>query len=124
MNSRRAGAARSLFTPTGPRLVLHEPEEFPRLAGLPLRLWVNGTLRQDRTGRSTSERSEPWSCFVDLEVVPVDNAMMGRPAAGVAGAFRHDGRLVPGKVRHLLPAWAAHQGPRLLRHRAARIRPP
>jgi 2-keto-4-pentenoate hydratase/2-oxohepta-3-ene-1,7-dioic acid hydratase in catechol pathway len=37
------------FTPTGPRLVLLDPEDFPRLAGLRLRLWVNGELRQDAT---------------------------------------------------------------------------
>ena len=37
------------FTPTGPRLVLLDPEDFPRLAGLRLRLWVNGELRQDGT---------------------------------------------------------------------------
>jgi 2-keto-4-pentenoate hydratase/2-oxohepta-3-ene-1,7-dioic acid hydratase in catechol pathway len=30
------------FTPTGPRLVLLDLEEFGRLAGLRLRLWVNG----------------------------------------------------------------------------------
>jgi 2-keto-4-pentenoate hydratase/2-oxohepta-3-ene-1,7-dioic acid hydratase in catechol pathway len=30
------------FTPTGPRLTLPDPEDFPRLAGLRLRLWVNG----------------------------------------------------------------------------------
>jgi 2-keto-4-pentenoate hydratase/2-oxohepta-3-ene-1,7-dioic acid hydratase in catechol pathway len=35
------------FTPTGPRLVLLGPEDFPRLAGLRLRLWVNEELRQD-----------------------------------------------------------------------------
>jgi 2-keto-4-pentenoate hydratase/2-oxohepta-3-ene-1,7-dioic acid hydratase in catechol pathway len=37
------------FTPTGPRLMLLDPEDFPRLAGLRLRLWVNGELRQDGT---------------------------------------------------------------------------
>jgi 2-keto-4-pentenoate hydratase/2-oxohepta-3-ene-1,7-dioic acid hydratase in catechol pathway len=37
------------FTPTGPRLVLLDPEDFPRLGGLRLRLWVNGQLRQDGT---------------------------------------------------------------------------
>jgi 2-keto-4-pentenoate hydratase/2-oxohepta-3-ene-1,7-dioic acid hydratase in catechol pathway len=37
------------FTPTGPRLVLLDPEDFGRLAGLRLRLWVNGELRQDAT---------------------------------------------------------------------------
>jgi 2-keto-4-pentenoate hydratase/2-oxohepta-3-ene-1,7-dioic acid hydratase in catechol pathway len=37
------------FTPTGPRLVLLDPEDFARLAGLRLRLWVNGELRQDAT---------------------------------------------------------------------------
>jgi len=35
------------FTPTGPRLVLLEGEDFGRLVGLRLRLWVNGELRQD-----------------------------------------------------------------------------
>jgi 2-keto-4-pentenoate hydratase/2-oxohepta-3-ene-1,7-dioic acid hydratase in catechol pathway len=35
------------FTPTGPRLVLLDPEDFGRLAGLRLRLWVNDELRQD-----------------------------------------------------------------------------
>jgi 2-keto-4-pentenoate hydratase/2-oxohepta-3-ene-1,7-dioic acid hydratase in catechol pathway len=37
------------FTPTGPRLVLLDPEDFGRLAELRLRLWVNGELRQDAT---------------------------------------------------------------------------
>jgi 2-keto-4-pentenoate hydratase/2-oxohepta-3-ene-1,7-dioic acid hydratase in catechol pathway len=41
------------FTPTGPRLVLLEGDEFARLPGLRLRLrlrlWVNGELRQDGT---------------------------------------------------------------------------
>jgi 2-keto-4-pentenoate hydratase/2-oxohepta-3-ene-1,7-dioic acid hydratase in catechol pathway len=37
------------FTPTGPRLVLLDADEFGRLAGLRLRLWVNGELRQDAT---------------------------------------------------------------------------
>jgi 2-keto-4-pentenoate hydratase/2-oxohepta-3-ene-1,7-dioic acid hydratase in catechol pathway len=37
------------FTPTGPRLVLLDPEDFSRLPGLRLRLWVNGELRQDGT---------------------------------------------------------------------------
>jgi 2-keto-4-pentenoate hydratase/2-oxohepta-3-ene-1,7-dioic acid hydratase in catechol pathway len=37
------------FTPTGPRLVLLDPEDYGRLAGLRLRLWVNGELRQDGT---------------------------------------------------------------------------
>jgi 2-keto-4-pentenoate hydratase/2-oxohepta-3-ene-1,7-dioic acid hydratase in catechol pathway len=37
------------FTPTGPRLVLLEAEDFGRLPGLRLRLWVNGELRQDAT---------------------------------------------------------------------------
>jgi 2-keto-4-pentenoate hydratase/2-oxohepta-3-ene-1,7-dioic acid hydratase in catechol pathway len=37
------------FTPTGPRLVLLEAGDFPRLSGLQLRLWVNGELRQDGT---------------------------------------------------------------------------
>jgi 2-keto-4-pentenoate hydratase/2-oxohepta-3-ene-1,7-dioic acid hydratase in catechol pathway len=37
------------FTPTGPRLVLLEGDDFARLPGLRLRLWVNGELRQDGT---------------------------------------------------------------------------
>jgi 2-keto-4-pentenoate hydratase/2-oxohepta-3-ene-1,7-dioic acid hydratase in catechol pathway len=37
------------FTPTGPRLVLLGADDFGRLAGLRLRLWVNGELRQDGT---------------------------------------------------------------------------
>ena len=37
------------FTPTGPRLVLLDPEDFGRLTELRLRLWVNGELRQDGT---------------------------------------------------------------------------
>jgi 2-keto-4-pentenoate hydratase/2-oxohepta-3-ene-1,7-dioic acid hydratase in catechol pathway len=35
------------FTPTGPRLVLIDAEDIPRLSALRLRLWVNGELRQD-----------------------------------------------------------------------------
>jgi 2-keto-4-pentenoate hydratase/2-oxohepta-3-ene-1,7-dioic acid hydratase in catechol pathway len=37
------------FTPTGPRLVLLDVEDFTLLTGLRLRLWVNGELRQDGT---------------------------------------------------------------------------
>jgi 2-keto-4-pentenoate hydratase/2-oxohepta-3-ene-1,7-dioic acid hydratase in catechol pathway len=37
------------FTPTGPRLVLLGADDFARLSGLRLRLWVNGELRQDGT---------------------------------------------------------------------------
>jgi 2-keto-4-pentenoate hydratase/2-oxohepta-3-ene-1,7-dioic acid hydratase in catechol pathway len=37
------------FTPTGPYLTLLEPEDFPRLLDLRLRLSVNGEPRQDRT---------------------------------------------------------------------------
>jgi 2-keto-4-pentenoate hydratase/2-oxohepta-3-ene-1,7-dioic acid hydratase in catechol pathway len=37
------------FTPTGPRLVLLDAEDFRRLSWLRLRLWVNGVLRQDGT---------------------------------------------------------------------------
>jgi len=37
------------FTPTGPRLVLLDAEDFTRLSGLRLWLWVNGELRQDGT---------------------------------------------------------------------------
>jgi 2-keto-4-pentenoate hydratase/2-oxohepta-3-ene-1,7-dioic acid hydratase in catechol pathway len=37
------------FTPTGPRLVLLDEEDFTRLSALRLRLWVNGALRQDGT---------------------------------------------------------------------------
>ena len=37
------------FTPTGPHLALLEPEDFPHLLDLRLKLSVNGELRQDRT---------------------------------------------------------------------------
>jgi 2-keto-4-pentenoate hydratase/2-oxohepta-3-ene-1,7-dioic acid hydratase in catechol pathway len=37
------------FTPTGPRLVLLDPEDLRHLSGLRLRLWVNQELRQDGT---------------------------------------------------------------------------
>jgi 2-keto-4-pentenoate hydratase/2-oxohepta-3-ene-1,7-dioic acid hydratase in catechol pathway len=37
------------FTPTGPRLVLLDAADFPRLSGLRMQLWVNGELRQDGT---------------------------------------------------------------------------
>ncbi|KUN75192.1 fumarylacetoacetate hydrolase family protein [Streptomyces griseoruber] len=37
------------FTPTGPYLALLEPEDFPHLPDLRLRLSVNGSPRQDRT---------------------------------------------------------------------------
>jgi 2-keto-4-pentenoate hydratase/2-oxohepta-3-ene-1,7-dioic acid hydratase in catechol pathway len=37
------------FTPTGPRLVLLDGDDFGRLGELRLRLWVNGELRQDAT---------------------------------------------------------------------------
>jgi 2-keto-4-pentenoate hydratase/2-oxohepta-3-ene-1,7-dioic acid hydratase in catechol pathway len=35
------------FTPTGPRLVLLDPDDFQHLSRLRLRLWVNQELRQD-----------------------------------------------------------------------------
>jgi 2-keto-4-pentenoate hydratase/2-oxohepta-3-ene-1,7-dioic acid hydratase in catechol pathway len=37
------------FTPTGPRLVLLDRDEYTMLSRLRLRLWVNGGLRQDQT---------------------------------------------------------------------------
>ena len=37
------------FTPVGPRLVLLDAAEMRRLVDLRLQLWVNGSLRQDRT---------------------------------------------------------------------------
>ena len=37
------------FTPTGPRLVLLDHDEYSMLSRLRLRLWVNGRLRQDQT---------------------------------------------------------------------------
>jgi 2-keto-4-pentenoate hydratase/2-oxohepta-3-ene-1,7-dioic acid hydratase in catechol pathway len=43
------GKSYPTFTPTGPRLVLLDAEDFTRLSGLRLRLWVNGVLRQDGT---------------------------------------------------------------------------
>jgi 2-keto-4-pentenoate hydratase/2-oxohepta-3-ene-1,7-dioic acid hydratase in catechol pathway len=43
------GKSYPTFTPTGPRLVLLDAADFPRLPGLRLRLWVNGELRQDGT---------------------------------------------------------------------------
>jgi 2-keto-4-pentenoate hydratase/2-oxohepta-3-ene-1,7-dioic acid hydratase in catechol pathway len=42
------------FTPTGPRLVLLEADDFARLSGLRLRLWVNGELRQDGTAAAVN----------------------------------------------------------------------
>ena len=45
------------FTPTGPRLVLLEADEFARLSGLRLRLWVNGELRQDRDSGRPDHRA-------------------------------------------------------------------
>ncbi|WP_405728872.1 fumarylacetoacetate hydrolase family protein [Streptomyces sp. NBC_00028] len=39
----------STFTPTGPYLALLEPQDFPHLLDLRLRLSVNGSPRQDRT---------------------------------------------------------------------------
>ena len=38
-------------TPTGPRLVLPEPQDFSRLSGLRLRLWVNGQPRTETGSR-------------------------------------------------------------------------
>jgi 2-keto-4-pentenoate hydratase/2-oxohepta-3-ene-1,7-dioic acid hydratase in catechol pathway len=45
------GKSYPTFTPTGPRLVLLDADDFARLPGLRLRLrlWVNGELRQDGT---------------------------------------------------------------------------
>ena len=43
------GKSYPTFTPTGPRLVLLERDEYAMLSRLRLRLWVNGRLRQDET---------------------------------------------------------------------------
>ena len=69
------------FTPTGPRLVLLDPEDFCRLSGLRLRLWVNGELRQDGTTADMITRPAAaltvLSCFQPLD--PGDLVLTGTP---------------------------------------------
>jgi 2-keto-4-pentenoate hydratase/2-oxohepta-3-ene-1,7-dioic acid hydratase in catechol pathway len=85
------------FTPTGPRLVLLEAEDFARLAGLRLRLWVNGELRQDGTVADMITR--PAAALTQLAQVPaagsgrspLDRHARRDRAAGAAGGHREAG---------------------------------
>jgi hypothetical protein len=85
------------FTPTGPRLVLLDPEDFGRLAELRLRLWVNGELRQDGTVADMITR--PAAALTQLAQVPaagsgrspLDRHARRDRAAGAAGGHREAG---------------------------------
>jgi 2-keto-4-pentenoate hydratase/2-oxohepta-3-ene-1,7-dioic acid hydratase in catechol pathway len=71
------------FTPTGPRLVLLDSEEFRQLAGLCLRLWLNQELRQD--GAVADMIIRPAAALTLLAAsnrwIPVTSSSRARPAA-------------------------------------------
>jgi 2-keto-4-pentenoate hydratase/2-oxohepta-3-ene-1,7-dioic acid hydratase in catechol pathway len=89
------------FTPTGPRLVLLDVEDFGRLAGLRLRLWVNGELRQDATVADMVTRPAAaltlLARFQPLD--PGDLLMTGTPG----GTALQAPPAVIGKLGDLLP---------------------
>jgi len=89
------------FTPTGPRLVLLDPEDFPRLPGLRLRLWVNGELRQDGTVADMITRPAAaltlLARFQPLD--PGDLVLTGTPG----GTALHAPPVVVEKLGDLLP---------------------
>jgi 2-keto-4-pentenoate hydratase/2-oxohepta-3-ene-1,7-dioic acid hydratase in catechol pathway len=70
------------FTPTGPRLVLLEGDDFGRLAGLRLRLWVNGEPRQDATAADMITRpAAALSALARFQPLdPGDLLLTGTPA--------------------------------------------
>jgi 2-keto-4-pentenoate hydratase/2-oxohepta-3-ene-1,7-dioic acid hydratase in catechol pathway len=69
------------FTPTGPRLVLLDPEDFGRLPELRLRLWVNGELRQDGTAADMITRpAEALTLLARFQPLdPGDLVLTGTP---------------------------------------------
>jgi len=89
------------FTPTGPRLVLLDAEDFPRLSGLRLRLWVNAEIRQDQTTADMITRPAAalslLARFQNLD--PGDVVLTGTPG----GTALQAPPVIVGKVGGLLP---------------------
>jgi 2-keto-4-pentenoate hydratase/2-oxohepta-3-ene-1,7-dioic acid hydratase in catechol pathway len=89
------------FTPTGPRLVLLDPEDFQHLSGLRLRLSVNGELRQD--GTVTDMITRPAAALTLLvrfqPLDPGDLVLTGTPG----GSSPQAPPVVIEKVGDLLP---------------------
>jgi 2-keto-4-pentenoate hydratase/2-oxohepta-3-ene-1,7-dioic acid hydratase in catechol pathway len=90
------------FTPTGPRLVLLDADDFGRLAGLRLRLWVNGELRQDATVADMITRpAAALSVLAGFQPLdPGDLVLTGTPG----GTALQAPAAVVEKVGDLLPA--------------------
>jgi 2-keto-4-pentenoate hydratase/2-oxohepta-3-ene-1,7-dioic acid hydratase in catechol pathway len=90
------------FTPTGPRLVLLDADDFGRLAGLRLRLWVNGELRQDATVADMITRpAAALSVLAGFQPLdPGDLVLTGTPG----GTALQAPAAVIEKVGDLLPA--------------------
>jgi 2-keto-4-pentenoate hydratase/2-oxohepta-3-ene-1,7-dioic acid hydratase in catechol pathway len=90
------------FTPTGPRLVLLDADDFGRLAGLRLRLWVNGELRQDATVADMITRpAAALSALAGFQPLdPGDLVLTGTPG----GTALQAPAAVIEKVGDLLPA--------------------
>ena len=90
------------FTPTGPRLVLLEGDDFGRLAGLRLRLWVNGEPRQDATAADMITRpAAALSALAGFQPLdPGDLLLTGTPG----GTALQAPPAVIEKVGDLLPA--------------------
>ena len=127
------------FTPTGPRLVLLEGDDFARLAGLRLRLWVNGEPRQDATAADMITRPaaalsalarfqplDPGDLLLTgtpggtaLQAPPAVDREGGGPAAGAAQVA--DVLLPPGTQSRLSQGW--RRGHRVDRHRRRGARP-
>jgi len=89
------------FTPTGPRLVLLDAEDFPLLSELRLRLWVNGDIRQDQTAADMITRPAAaltlLARFQTLD--PGDMVLTGTPG----GTALHAPPVIVEKVGGLLP---------------------
>jgi 2-keto-4-pentenoate hydratase/2-oxohepta-3-ene-1,7-dioic acid hydratase in catechol pathway len=90
------------FTPTGPRLVLLEGDDLGRLAGLRLRLWVNGAPRQDATAADMITRpAAALSALARFQPLdPGDLLLTGTPG----GTALQAPPAVIEKVGDLLPA--------------------
>jgi 2-keto-4-pentenoate hydratase/2-oxohepta-3-ene-1,7-dioic acid hydratase in catechol pathway len=89
------------FTPTGPRLLLLEQNEYAMLSRLRLRLWVNGRLRQDET--TADMLIEPAATLTTLArfqpLDPGDLLLTGTPA----GTALRAPPVVLEKIGSLLP---------------------
>jgi 2-keto-4-pentenoate hydratase/2-oxohepta-3-ene-1,7-dioic acid hydratase in catechol pathway len=96
------GKSYPTFTPTGPRLVLLDAEDFTRLSGLRLRLWVNGVLRQDGTvGDMVNRPAAALSVLARFQPLdPGDLVLTGTPG----GTALQAPPAVVEKMGDLLPA--------------------